>query len=66
MALEEIKGKLCHTLELALYDPKNQTFISAEASFYDLGAVLCQMDKVYLRPVFYVSRILSDTETRPE
>ena len=41
-----------------------ETFISADASSYGLGSVLCQKNNGHLHSVFYTARILSDTEKR--
>ena len=49
---------------LALYNPKAPTKISAEASYYGLGAVLLQQVEEKWKPVAYASRPMTDTEKR--
>ena len=50
---------------LALFDPRLETTVSADASSYGLGAILLQTQKNgERRPVAYVSRSMTPTETR--
>ena len=50
---------------LALYNPKSNTIISADASSYGLGAVLLQRQPHgELKPVAYISRSMTTTEQR--
>lgn len=50
---------------MALYDVRNETILSADASSYGLGAVLQQTQSDgSLRPIAYVSRALTKTEQR--
>ena len=39
--------------QLALYDSKKKTFISADILSYGLDSVLCQKDNGHRYPVFY-------------
>ena len=63
-AFKKIKGELTKPTVLALYNPKAETKISADASSYGLGAVLLQRSQDTWRPVAYASRSMSDTERR--
>ncbi|XP_028514411.1 uncharacterized protein K02A2.6 [Exaiptasia diaphana] len=63
-AFEVIKDKLSSTPTLAIYDPTLETRVSADASSYGLGAVLKQKHADVWKPVAYISRALTDTETR--
>uniref|UniRef100_A0A1X7SRG5 Reverse transcriptase/retrotransposon-derived protein RNase H-like domain-containing protein n=1 Tax=Amphimedon queenslandica TaxID=400682 RepID=A0A1X7SRG5_AMPQE len=62
---QELKESLCAEGCLALCDPKWQTIMSADASAYGLGAVLCRKQPdVTLRPVVYIFRSMTETEQR--
>ena len=63
-SFEAIKQELVKPTVLALYDPRAETKVSADASSYGLGAVLLQSDGDNWKPVAYASRALSDTERR--
>ena len=64
-AFENIKKELTQAPALALYDLDRETVLSADASSFGLGAVLCQRQPDgYLKPVAYASRSLSPTECR--
>ena len=47
---------------LTLYDPSTATKVSADASYYGLGAVLPQSSNDQWKPVAYASYKLSETE----
>ena len=50
---------------LALFDPTRETVVSADASYYGLGAVLIQKQpEGVMKPVAYISRSLTPTEQR--
>ncbi|KAL9987332.1 hypothetical protein ACROYT_G001621 [Oculina patagonica] len=62
-ALQQVKEKLASPEVLAHYDPNRATVIAADASSAGLGAVLLQIqDNGQRRPIFYISRSLSDAE----
>lgn len=64
-AFEEIKRGLSTPPGLALYDPRKETTVSADASSYGLGAVLLQkQEDGQVKPVAYASRALTSTEQR--
>ena len=63
-AFRDIKTELTQLTILALYDPKAETKISADASSHGLGAVLLQLNESLWQPVTYASRALIDTEKR--
>ena len=64
-AFERLKSALSSSEVLALYDVRNETILSADASSYGLGAVLRQTQSDgSLRPIAYVSRALTETEQR--
>ena len=64
-AFDELKRELSSSPTLALYDPKRETIISADASSYGIGGVLLQKqpDQEW-RPIAYASRALTSTEER--
>ena len=56
-ALAEVKEALTKHPTLALFDPERPTTVSADASSYDMGAVLLQKQACgENRPVAYISR----------
>ena len=65
-SFSDIKQELTKPTTLALYNPRVDTKVSADASSFGLGAVLLQRqpDDQSWRPVAYASRSLSDTEKR--
>ena len=64
-AFAMVKQALTESPILALFDPRLETTVSADASSYGLGAVLLQTQKNgERRPVAYVSRSMTPTETR--
>ena len=64
-AFEEVKKQISSSPTLALYDPRRETVVSADASSYGLGAVLLQtQEDGERRPVAYVSRAMTQTEGR--
>ena len=64
VAFENIKKELTQAPALAFYLDR-ETVLSADASSFRLGAVLCQRQPDgYLKPVAYASRSLSPTECR--
>ena len=59
--------KICQTSApiLALYDPNKEIKINADASSYGIGGVVLQkQDDEEWKPVSYISRTLTDTESR--
>ena len=54
-AFTEVKSELMKPTVLALYDPKADTKISADASSFGLGAVILQRVSEDWRPVAYAS-----------
>ena len=65
LAFSSIKDALTKSPALALYDPNLETTVSADASSYGLGAVLLQTQaNGERRPVAYVSRSMTPTESR--
>ena len=64
-AFLELKESLCTEKCLALFEPNRQMIMSADASAYGLGAVLCQkqLDRS-LRLIAYVSRAMTECEQR--
>ena len=63
-AFAQVKAELSQSTVLALYDPKADTTLSADASSYGLGAVLLQRAGLSWNPVAYASRSLTETERR--
>lgn len=56
-AFQDLKATLCSGSCLALFNPKYQTTVSADASAYGLGAVLRQRQQDgTLKPVVYIFR----------
>ena len=53
------------TLVLALFDPRRETIVSADASSYGIGAVFLQKQPDgENKPVAYISRAMTPTEQR--
>ena len=63
-AFQILKKQLSTAPVLAHYSPEKETKVSADASSYGLGGVLLQKDIQDWRPVFYVSRLLTDKEQK--
>ena len=63
-AFQAIKDKLSSPPTLAIYDTALETIVSADASSYGLGAVLKQKHGEGWKPVAFISRALTPTETR--
>lgn len=64
-AFQQWKDILSTRPVLAIFDPTKDTFVSADASAYGLGAVLRQMQSDgTLKVIAYASRTLTDTERR--
>ena len=63
-AFEKVKEILTSPEVLVLYDSKRETCVSADSSSYGLGAVLLQKVEDVWRPVSYISRSLTETESR--
>ena len=62
-AFNVLKDELSSNRVLALYDPKRETIVSADASSFGLGSVLLQRQLTgEMRPVAYASRSVTDTE----
>lgn len=59
-----VKEELAKPTLLALYDPRANTKISADASSFGPGAVLLQQHGSEWKPVAYASRAISETERR--
>ena len=65
MAFQQIKKLLTSSPVLAHYSTQRETVIAADASNSGLGAVSFQkQDDGTRRPIYYISRSLSDTEQR--
>ena len=64
-AFEQIKSDLTQAPVLALYDPNKETKVTADASSFGLEGVLLrlQLDDSW-RPVSFMSRAMTPTETR--
>jgi len=64
-AFEQIKSDLARAPVLALYDPNKETKVAADASSFGLGGVILQLqpDNSW-RPVSFISRAMTPTETR--
>ncbi|CAM1332187.1 Uncharacterised protein r2_g4120 [Pycnogonum litorale] len=61
----KIKSMLCdETRALAFYDPNRETCVSADASCYGMGGVICQKHGDKWLPVSYCSRTLAPSERR--
>ena len=64
-AFVSVKEELSNPVTLALFNPQLELKISADASFFGLGAVIFQKGAdMQWRPVAYASRALSTTEMR--
>jgi len=64
-SFEEVKHILTSTPVLALFNPRADTVVSADASSYGLGAVLLQKQpQGELKPIAYISRSMTITEQR--
>ena len=62
-AFEKIKQQLSSSPVLAIYDPKKETTVAADALSYGLGAVLTQIQSNgTCRPLAFASRALTSTE----
>ena len=65
MCFAQLKDSMTSAPELALCNTNRETTLSADASFYGLGAVLLQKQlDGELRPVAYASRAMSGVEQR--
>ena len=64
-AFQQVKDALVNSPVLALFDPNQETVVSADASSYGLGAVLLQRQPSGERkPIAYISRSMTPTEQR--
>ena len=64
-AFKKLKQCLVTAPILTIYDPNKEIKVNADASSYGIGAVLLQKQNINdWKPVSYVSRALTDTETR--
>ena len=62
-AFQDVKTTLTSSETLSTYNPSLETVVSADASSFGPGAVLQQRHDNVLRPVAYISRALTVTET---
>ena len=64
-AFVEVKEEISKSPVLALFDPGQETTVSADASSYGLGAILLQKQASgERRPVAYASRAMTPTQQR--
>ena len=64
-SFNDLKKCLISVPILALYDPNKETKINADASSYGIGGVVLQkQENNEWKPVSYISRALTDTESR--
>eukprot|EP00731_Ephydatia_muelleri_P032566 Em0024g110a len=63
-AFNNIKAELVKPAVLVPYNPEAPTTVTADASSYGLGAVLCQKVDSAWKPVVFASRSLTETERR--
>ena len=63
-SFSDIKIELSKPTILSLYNPQAPTKISADASFYGLGAVIMQKQESSWTPVAFASRTMTETERR--
>ena len=64
-AFNELKKCLISDPILALYNPDREIKINADASSYGIGGVVLQeQDDNEWKPISYISRALTDTDTR--
>ena len=68
-AFQEIKEAFSTDCLLAHFDPELSTYLVVDSSIFGLGSVVCQAHKttdnvLYLRPIVYSSRSVSNVETR--
>ena len=59
-AFEEVKTELTKSTVLAMYDPRAETKVSADASCFGLGAVLLQKFGERWKPIVYASRSMTE------
>ena len=64
LAFNNIKAELVKPAVLAPYNPEAPTTVTADASSYGLGAVLCQKVDSVWKPAVFASRSLTETERR--
>ena len=60
----DIKIELSKPTILSLYNPQAPTKISAEASFYGLGAFIMQKQESSWTPLSFASQTMTETECR--
>ena len=63
-AFDKVKSILVSPDVLVLYNPKLETCVRADSSSFGLGAVLLQRVNNQWKPVSYISRSLTPTESR--
>lgn len=63
-AFQKLKAQMSTAPVLIHYSPQKPTKISADASSYGMGGVLMQKEDSHWKPVYYISRSLTDTEQR--
>ena len=62
---DKVKEALITAPVLALFDVRHETIVSADASYYGLGAVLMQRQpNGTIKPVAYISQSLTPMEQR--
>ena len=57
-----MKTELTKSTVLAMYDPRVETNVSADASSFGLGVVLLQTFGEGWKPIVYASRSMTETE----
>ena len=64
-AFNDVKNALVNSSLLASFDPGLETTVSADASFCGIGGILLQTQKgSEVRPVAYISRVMTPTKQR--
>jgi len=65
-AFTELKNNLCENIKTAYFDPNRRSVVHADAGPTAISGMLSQLDEStgQLRPITYVSRVLTDMERR--